>query len=456
MKTKNVVWWVGIKNPNLSEKYGNFEYFEYSKRTWQYFCDKHDCEFVEFSEPIEEDMFKFRVNWQKSIFVFDELERRGIDYDQIALVDSSFMIKWDAPNFFDLTDHKFTAWYDKDNMKWIYDSIQGYKDFFDGFELDQSKYVNSGFIVFNEKHKEFFSSFKKLYYDNVDTFVELQDKIVKKGTEQTPLNYWLQLKDIDVNLDLPMGFKLTHLHRKELFSYNWQLNEDKTPYFIKYGYNCSFNGIPKDQRSEVMAQTWDLIKSNYKSPKEVIESIPHKDTAKFTTSKKFKYDILETFNTSDYKDKIIVEIGASQGISTYFLSYLFKDVYSVEWDDWNLEQAKKRCEGRSNVNFIKFDLYNDSWEDKFPKNADVVFIDAGHQYEQVKSDIENCLKYFDNPTFVFDDYGLPPGEVKKAIDEKVNDGSLRIDKFIGETSDGLISANNTKFFDMEGCICNLT
>ena len=92
----------------------------------------------------------------------------------------------------ELTDHRFTAWHDKDNMRWIHESIQGYKPFFNGFELDQSRYVNSGFIIFNEKHKEFFQSFKKLYYDNVDTFVELQDKIVNKGTEQTPMNYWLQ------------------------------------------------------------------------------------------------------------------------------------------------------------------------------------------------------------------------------------------------------------------------
>ena len=203
-----------------------------------------------------------------------------------------------------------------------------------------------------------------------------------------------------------------------------------------------------------MAQTWDLIKSNYMSPKEVIESIPHKDTAKFTTSKKFRYDILNTFG-NDYKDKTIVEIGASQGVSTYFLSYLFKNVYSVEWDDWNLEQAKKRCIGRDNVNFIKFDLYNDSWSDKFPKNPDVVFIDAGHQYEQVKSDIENCIKYFDSPIFVFDDYGLPPGEVGQAINEKVDEGVLKLNKFIGERPEDLVHAGGTKFIDMEGCICNL-
>jgi hypothetical protein len=173
------------------------------------------------------------------------------------------MIKWDAPNFFDLTDRKFVGWVDNDNMKWIYDSIQGYKEFFNGFKLDQSKYISSGFIIFNESHKEFFNSFKQLYYDNIDTFCNLQDNIVKKGTEQTPLNYWLQINNIEVKLDLPVAFKLTHLHRKEMFSYNWQLNEDRTPFFIKYGYNWIFNGIPKDQRNNIMKQTWELIKNNY-------------------------------------------------------------------------------------------------------------------------------------------------------------------------------------------------
>ena len=58
--------------------------------------------------------------------------------------------------------------------------------------------------MFNENHREFFQSFKKMYYDNIDTIVELQDKIVKRGNEQTPLNYWLQINNVDVNIDLPI------------------------------------------------------------------------------------------------------------------------------------------------------------------------------------------------------------------------------------------------------------
>ena len=61
----------------------------------------------------------------------------------------------------------------------------------------------------------------------------------------------------------------------------------------------------------------------------------------------------------------------------------------------------------------------------------------------------------DAPIFIFDDYGLPPGEVKKAIDDKVKEGKIRIDKFIGEKPEDLVHAAGTKFFDMEGCICNV-
>ena len=56
----------------------------------------------------------------------------------------------------------------------------------------------------------------------------------KKGTEQTPLNYWVQMHNVDVNMDLPVAYKLTHLHRRQMLQHNWQLNEDSIPFFIKY------------------------------------------------------------------------------------------------------------------------------------------------------------------------------------------------------------------------------
>lgn len=455
MNKKNVIWWTGIINPDHNEKYGGFEYMEYSRKSWEFWCKRNNCEFVAFTEPIEQDLKRFRVNWQKALFVFDELEKRNIEYDQICLVDSSAIVKWNTPNFFELTDRKFCGLRDTDNMNWTYESIKGYQEFFD-FKLDTTKYINSGFIIFNETHKDVLQSFKQLYYDNIDMFCELQDTIVKKGTEQTPLNYWLQVNNVDIKTNLPLPFKLTHLHRKDMFSYNWQLKEDNTPFFIKYGYIWFFNGIPKDQRSKIMKDIWNHIKRNYDDKytnvDDILNEVDHKDTAKYTTSRKFKKDILDTFYNDKYKDATILELGTSQGQSTKMLSHVFKHVYTIDYDDWNIEQAKRRCEGRDNITFIKADLYNTEWN--VPK-TDIVFIDAGHEYHHVISDIDNVVQCMDDPIFIFDDYGLPPGEVRKAVDEKVSNGILKLNKFIGELPEHLVHAGGTQFIDKEGCICNL-
>ncbi len=452
---KNVVWWPAVVNTEHTEKYGGYEYFQYSRNTWEYWCERNDCLFVPFTEPVEKDLFKYRVNWQKAIFLFDELERRNIEYDQVALVDSSFMIRWDTPNFFELTDRRFTAWRDMDNMRWIYESIQGYKDIFRGFELDMTKYVNSGFMVFNEKHKDLFNNFKQFYIDNIEEFVKLQDEVVKKGTEQTPMNYWLQTNNIDINTDLPLPFKLTHLQRKELFNFNWQLNEDKTPFFIKYGYNCSFNGIPKDNRTRLMQQTWDMIKSRYNYDEikydKILDLMPHKDTAKYTTSRKFKRDILKTFSDKKFKDLTMMELGSCQGNSTVVYSNVFKKVYGVEKDSWNIEQAEKKCKDRDNVEFIQKDIYTEEWD--FPQ-VDVVMIDAGHTYEHVKHDIPKVMDYFNKPIIIMDDYGNPKVEIQKAIYEIVTTGAVSLDTFIGEKQ-GFKTAAGWIMNDREGCILNL-
>jgi predicted O-methyltransferase YrrM len=241
-----------------------------------------------------------------------------------------------------------------------------------------------------------------------------------------------------------------------MFNYNWQLDKDKTPFFIKYGYIWFFNGIPKDKRSEIMDQTWEYIKDNYKEEytqvDTILNEVSHKDTAKYTTSRKFKKDLIDIFYNDRFKNSSILELGTSQGQSTKMLSRIFKHVYTVEWDDWNIEQAKERCKDCDNITFIKTDLYGKEWD--LPK-ADVVFIDAGHTYENVISDIENSVKHLDNPIYIFDDYGLPPGDVRRAINDKIEDGTLKLSKYIGELPEDLIHAGGTQFIDKEGCVCNL-
>tara|TARA_B100000287_G_scaffold336916_1_gene322685 strand:- start:812 stop:1624 length:813 start_codon:yes stop_codon:yes gene_type:complete len=268
---KNVIFWTGIKNnsPNMVEKYGGYEWMDISKKSWEYWCKKNDCIFYHYENPSEEDLIEFRVTWQRWFDVYDELEKNNIDYDKIFVVDACSIVKWDCPNFFELTDDRITAWLDKDNWGWIYQSVEGYKEFFKSYNHDLSSrqivnnYINAGAVIINKNHKEFFKSLKEFYYDNKDRLISLQDKEVIKGTDQTPFNYWLQINNMEINTSLPFMYNLTHMHRKNMLIYNWQLDEDKIPYFVKWGYVWKYNGIPKNERTNLMKQTWDLVGSNY-------------------------------------------------------------------------------------------------------------------------------------------------------------------------------------------------
>ena len=73
------------------------------------------------------------------------------------------------------------------------------------------------------------------------------------------------MNDVDMNLDMPVTWKLTHLHRKQMLGHNWQLDEDRTPFFIKHGYVWFFTGFDKMQRNRVMTDVWKLIGHNYEA-----------------------------------------------------------------------------------------------------------------------------------------------------------------------------------------------
>jgi len=288
-----------------------------------------------------------------------------------------------------------------------------------------------------------------LYYDNVDTFVELQDKIVGKGTEQTPLNYWLQINNVEMNLTLPFVYKLTHIHRKDMFGHNWQLNEDKTPLFIKHAYNWVFTGIPKDQRTHVMKQVWDLVKHNY-DENFILNRIENKAENKSTTSRKFKEDILRIFGEG-YKDKTILELGCHQGNTTRVYSECFKKVIAVERDVVNYEKTKENCGDVNNVEFINSDVYDVNF--KIP-DVDVVHIDAGHTFEEVVFDIDRLSKQLNNPTFIFDDYGHEGRTVRDAINSKLSDGTIKLITHIGEDK-GFVAGNGKTFIGREGVVCGV-
>jgi len=261
---KNVLFWCGVKSDdsNMQEKHGRFEYLDIGRKSWEWWCEKNDVIFFPYEKASEADTGKHRVTWTRWFDVFDQV--KDIDYNKIALIDGSTMVRWDTPNFFNLTDDRLTAFRSIENLRWLYEGISGYSLLFNNFDFDISKYISCGFQIFTKSHEKFLNKLTKFYYDNTDEILNLQYNLVKKGTDQPVYNYLLQINNIDVNIDLPRCFLLTHLNRFDWLSHNWQLKEDTTPFFIKYGYIWMYSGFPqRSHRYDLMKQTWDIVKKNY-------------------------------------------------------------------------------------------------------------------------------------------------------------------------------------------------
>ncbi len=259
---KNVVYWVGVKsnNPLLLEKHGNFDYFEYSKNTWKYWCNKNNVLFFEYKTPSIEDTGTHKVTWQRWFDLKDQL--KDIKWNKVAVVDASYMIKWNTPNFFELTSNILSTFKSLENINWVDEGIRGYKELFPKVDFDLKRYIDCGFQIFTKTHLSFLSTLKDFYFNNNDLILKLQSN-VGRGTDQPVYNYLLQKENIDFNFELPPSYNLNHMNRFGWFSHNWQLKEDKSPFFIKYGYLWKYSGFDRKERTPLMKQTWDLVKHNY-------------------------------------------------------------------------------------------------------------------------------------------------------------------------------------------------
>ena len=178
---------------------------------------------------------------------------------------------------------------------------------------------------------------------------------------------------------------------------------------------------------------------------------PDKFESKTTTSLKFKADLID-FLGDDFKDKNVIEIGCSLGYTSHALSGYFNKVTAVDFDPARINSAKDFSKNKNNIDFIVKDVYGTKWD--FDKNHQVVFIDCVHDYPFVKNDIINAINYFYKPMLVFDDYGLFPNSVMKAVNEFIDDGILRILAKIGHKKDVVFEKTAHKILkDYEGIIC---
>ena len=136
----------------------------------------------------------------------------------------------------------------------------------------------------------------------------------------------------------------------------------------------------------------------------------------------FQYIGLDLFvENIENKDEIIPNTKFSNPFKSIYFNYIKKqDPYSLEAVKDLLKKFKNNIsliKGNSNTVLKKIDM----------SKIEFVFLDGGHDYQTVKSDLNFCREVIINGgTVLCDDYDLSyaPG-VKKAIDEFSSDDAIK-------------------------------
>ena len=238
---KNIVYIVAI----------NWKLQETSIKGWEYWCKKNDCDFYVIDEPIV-DVRDMAPHWQR-YYIYDILDNQGIEYDNILYVDADAMVKWDAPNFFEMSNGNLGVVQDYASYEWVYNGIKGYQHLFPSVKYDWNDYFCTGFLLSNKKHKQFYQDIISFYFRNQDELIDLQSNKLKKGFDQTPVNYLTKFHNIDTQV-LPKQCSLGALHQRGI------LNQGL---FMEMGWVWQFNGIPKEDTKRIMEQVWEDKRSNY-------------------------------------------------------------------------------------------------------------------------------------------------------------------------------------------------
>lgn len=248
--TKNLIYIVAV-NDSTSKVSVN-DYFCYSRPTWEFYCDKYDIDLV--VSDVHQFDSSFKPIWNKEM-----ISVIGKNYDKIGIVDCDTMIRWDAPNIFDIIDSGFYGVNDTADLDWLFSSVAQRQHFFPNIHLDIFKYINAGVVFFSNEYLYLFNDLLSFYKANKSEI----DAITGGGKEQTLLNFILKKNQVGIKL-LEPSWNLLSIHRKNMFTHNWQLNTDQTPYFIKYAYIWHFTGFPIEQRIDVMKQVWAATEHLYK------------------------------------------------------------------------------------------------------------------------------------------------------------------------------------------------
>jgi hypothetical protein len=231
-------------------------YNEYDKKyelcleTWEYYSNKHDIELI-----IVNDMIDYHPSltglgmfecWNDDILLNGE-------YDRVLIVDTDTMIRWDAPNIFEL--------FETGNIYGIRNhGEQGelhfnqWESIIDSNVITHYDYINTGIVLYDKEHVLKISK-ELMPYRDLWIESKLNGTDQYDAFEQTPVNIILQtyyksnLKFIDSTWNDMIQAKY----------------EDAS--FIQNSYVWHFTGGETlggwDNRENLIKQTYEHCKENY-------------------------------------------------------------------------------------------------------------------------------------------------------------------------------------------------
>lgn len=225
--SKNIIFLINIVHDNRSKNQG----YEWSIKSWRKYAEKYGHEVFILDQKLF-DVDYMKPQWFK-MYILDLLESNNIDFEQVLYVDADTIVHPNAPNVFDITDNKFCAVRNYGDMDWVIRSLENYSKYiFEGFTFPFYKYFNSGVMIFNKKHKEFFKSIQNFYNANRENIIKMQNTF-GVGNDQPVLNYFVNRDISDDYKVLPYEWNMQDMTRLEV------LTEDYL--HTKYGYISHYN-----------------------------------------------------------------------------------------------------------------------------------------------------------------------------------------------------------------------
>jgi hypothetical protein len=250
-------------------------YAPYSLPTWRWWCAKNGVQLVLLNQPQLAGLYDDapptfqRWNWARRIF--DEFGPNT----QLAIVDADTMIRWDAPDFFEIAKSAFCA-VRAHQPRWILRSLRAYQGLFPSVTVPWWEYFNAGFVVMTRACVPVCEAFLQFVLQNRSQLHLIQASQEDLGTDQTPLNYFLRQQALPLQL-LPPPFNLLDTfptayeayektRRKnpaDWASFDYDVFSEPSAFdFIELGFIWHF-GLPNVIKARLMRETWSRVKDFY-------------------------------------------------------------------------------------------------------------------------------------------------------------------------------------------------